>query len=76
MSDEQPNGRVTTKQVYDLLSAHRTEWRAEFEKLGVKVDLIRSRQYRLDGALSMLKWLGPAGVGAVLVGLLKMGGFV
>ncbi len=72
MSDEQaPNGRVTTRQVYELGDRSRIEWRVEFEKLNTKVDAIKGRQDRIDGALGMLKWLGPTGVIAVIAGLLR-----
>jgi hypothetical protein len=45
--------------------------------LDSKVDEIKSRQDRLEGefrgAVGMLKWLGPTGVVAIVVGLLRMG---
>lgn len=74
MSPEQPNGRITTKQVYDLVGELRTEVMGELQGLRQEVHDNTRRQDRMDGALAMLKWLGPAGLGAVILGLLKIGG--
>lgn len=40
----------------------------------VKITAQGSRIDRIEGGLGVIRWLGPAGVGAVLLGLLTMAG--
>lgn len=69
---EQPNGRVTLKQVYDLVAEARADFKSDIRLVSDKVDLIVVKQARIDGGLSIVKWIGPAGVAAVLLGTLHL----
>jgi hypothetical protein len=46
------------------------------DRVDLKVDVATSRLDRLEGALGTVKWLGPAGVAAVVVGIAKSMGLI
>lgn len=45
---------------------------ARFTGLENRIDRVESRQDRNDGRLDMVKWLGPTGLAALLIGVLVM----
>lgn len=71
--DEQ---RATLQNVYDRLESRldRIEDRivARLEALETDVRANRSRLDKIEGGMLFVRWLGPAGVGAVLLGLLAL----
>lgn len=46
------------------------------EKVDERINGVVSRLDRIEGAIGVVRWLGPAGVGAVFLGLLSMAGAV
>lgn len=81
-----PNGRVTTADVYAAVDRTETRLTARLEAIEgkldsrlkdteTKVDQVASRLDRLEGtlggSLGMVKWLGPAGVAALVIGLAR-----
>lgn len=65
---------IGIRDVYEEVRATRTEINTRFSGLESRIDRVESRQDRNDGRLDMLKWLGPTGVLALVVGLLYMSG--
>jgi hypothetical protein len=55
--------------IEDKLDARMNTLDAKVGLLDIKVDGVAARQDRLEGGLSMIRWLGPAGVGALVAGL-------
>lgn len=45
---------------------------ARLTRVETDVKYIGSRLDRMEGGLGLVKWLGPAGVGAVLLGLISL----
>lgn len=66
--------RVTIRDVYDLVEKVRVEMGQRIDTTDTKVDAMGSRLDRMDGALGMVKWLGPSGVVLLIVGVLKASG--
>lgn len=48
---------------------------ARMDRTDGKVDGLQTRMDRIEGAVSMVKWLGPTGLAAVIGGLLALAGF-
>jgi hypothetical protein len=45
-----------------------------FDRFDIKVDAVTARVDRLEGGIQFVKWLGPAGVAALIWGLLNSQG--
>lgn len=86
MSEENSNV-IGVKTVYDAVL--RLEGKVDglegrfaerVEKIDTRVDAVMLRQERfegrLEGSLGMVKWLGPAGVVAVIFGVAKTAGLL
>lgn len=62
----------------DKLDKYRDATALKFDTLDAKVDVIKSEQDvlkgELRGSVGMVKWLGPAGITALIAGLLKATG--
>lgn len=75
MTDETPphrNGTVSIRDVYEIVSRLETKVDARLAAVDDKVDSALSRLDRLEGGIGLIKWLGPAGVGSVLLGLIAL----
>ena len=50
------------------------------DRVDVKVDLTTARidrlEGKLEGSLGLVKWLGPAGIGALIYGVLTSQGYI
>jgi hypothetical protein len=66
---------VGIRDVYDIVSRLETKVDSRLSELDSKVDAVTSRMDRLEGGLSMLRWLGPLGVVALFYGIGKAAGF-
>lgn len=78
MSDVPVNGSsnlIGIKDVFEAINRLDGKVEARLTQLETKVDLVSSRQDRLDGALSLVKWLGPAGLVGLIYGLGKAAGY-
>lgn len=49
---------------------------AQIEKVDVKVSAATARLSQIEGAVSVIKWIGPAGVAALLFGVAKTVGII
>jgi hypothetical protein len=67
---------TTNNDLYDRLDRIEDKLDLRLNTLDAKVDLVASRIDRMEGALGMLKWLGPTGVAAVGYALLKGAGYL
>lgn len=63
---------VTTRDVYEIVARLETKLDTRLNRLERNDDALQSRLDRLEGGIALIKWLGPAGVGAVLLGLLSL----
>lgn len=78
MSDVPANGNsnlIGIKDVFEAINRLDGKVDARLQQLETKVDQVSSRQDRLDGALSLVKWLGPAGVIGLIYGIGKAAGY-
>ena len=66
--------RVTLRDVYDLVGRLENKLDRRLDNLDRDVDNLASRVDRMEGALGLVKWLGPAGVAALVIGLLTVYG--
>ena len=72
--DAQPKEHVTIRDVYDLVGELRVEMGKRIDATDSALDGVRSRLDRLEGAIGMVRWLGPSGVVLLIVGVLKASG--
>lgn len=72
------DARVTTTnaEIYARLDRIEDKLDRRLDVTDIKVDLVAARLDKMEGALSMLKWLGPTGVVAVIGALLKSTGYI
>ena len=75
VSNGAPSNILGLKDVYEAILRVEAKNDQRFNALESKVDLVSSRQDRLDGALSLVKWLGPAGVMGLIYGIGKAAGY-
>ena len=75
MTGESP-ARPTNGDIFQRLDRIEDKLDQRLESLDVKVDGAISRLDRLEGGLSLVKWIGPAGVAGVLIGFAKVQGWV
>lgn len=86
-----PSGRVTTADVYAVVERVESRLVSRIDALDAriaahmllqdaKVDAIDTRldrlEGRLQGSLEMVKWLGPVGLAAIAIGLIRGLGLV
>ena len=69
-----PSNIIGIRDVYDAVNSLRNEQAARFTGLETRIDRVESRQDRNDGRIDMVKWLGPSGLAALLLGILVMTG--
>lgn len=69
-------GQITNRDLDGRLDRIEDKLDTRMTVLDSKVDLVASRMDKLEGALGMLKWLGPTGVAAVGYALLKGAGYL
>lgn len=66
--------RVTIRDVYELIDLRLGKLEAKLDRrldnLDREVDLLGARVDRIEGAVGLIKWIGPAGMAAVALGLL------
>jgi len=77
---------IGVRDVYDLVTGIDAKLDAKFtaleskvdsrlDKTDDKVDHLNSRIDRFDGAISVIKWLGPAGVVGIIFGVGRAAGY-
>lgn len=77
MNGDGPSSNVVgVRDVYDIVSRLETKLDDRLMAIDAKVDLVTGRIDRLEGGLSMLKWLGPTGLAALAYGLAKAAGLL
>jgi len=68
--------RPTNADIFDRLDRIEDKLDLRLNVVDAKVDAVTSRmdrfEGRLEGTLGLVRWLGPAGVGAVLLGLVAL----
>ena len=74
MSEGTGSNVIGIRDVYDAVKDMRTEMGSRFSALENRIDRVEQRQDRNDGRLDMVKWLGPAGIAALILGVLVMTG--
>ena len=70
MTTDQPHERVTLQDVYAIVERLEGKLDRRLDNLDRDVDNLASRMDRLEGAMGLVKWLGPAGLAAVILGIL------
>ncbi len=81
MSDTDKTSNVVgVRDVYDIVARLETKIDSRFSDIDAKVDSLSSRvdrlEGRLEGSIGVIKWLGPAGVVALIYGIAKAQGIV
>lgn len=83
MTDHVDHRRPSNGDIYgrldrieDLLTARLDRIDSKVDAVDVKVDGATSRLDKMEGALTFVKWLGPAGIAALVYGLLTAQGFI
>lgn len=66
----------TIRDVYELVDEATTKIGNRLDKQDDRLDGAVSRLDRIEGAVNVIKWLGPVGLAALLYGVLKGGGFM
>ena len=66
---------IGIKDVFEAINRLEGKVDSRLNALEAKVDQVSARQDRLDGALSLVKWLGPAGIVGLLYGIGKAAGY-
>lgn len=49
---------------------------AKIEKVDGKVESTNYRLAQIEGGMSLIKWLGPTSIAAIVIGLAKAGGLI
>lgn len=70
-----PSNLIGIRDVFEAVARLEGKVDSRLKSLEDKVDLVSSRQDKLDGALSLVKWLGPAGVIGLIYGIGKAAGY-
>lgn len=68
--------RVTQRDILDAVNRLEDKVTDRLNQQDARLDQTVSRLDRIEGAVGMVKWLGPAGVVALIIGLLTMAGYV
>lgn len=68
--------RPSNQDIYIRLDRIEDKLDRRLNSLDDKVDQLTSRMDRQDGALGMLKWLGPTGIAALILALLQSAGVI
>jgi hypothetical protein len=74
---ENDNGNIIgIRDVYNAVIRLDGKWDEKFEVVTSRIDRVESRQDRNDGRLDTVKWLGPTGIAALVLGFLVMSGVI
>ena len=77
MTDTDREGNaIGIKSVYDAVVRLDGKLEARVGTIETRIDRIEGRMDRNDGRLDMVKWLGPAGVAALIWGVARSIGLV
>ena len=66
---------IGIKDVFEAVNRLEGKVDTRLNQLEGKVDTIASRQDRLEGGLSLVKWLGPTGLVALVYAIGKAAGY-
>jgi hypothetical protein len=76
MSGEGGDNIIGVRTVYDAVLRLEGKFDAHKQSVEAEVDVLRADQTylkgKIDGWMGMVKWLGPTGVAALILGLLTM----
>ena len=75
-ANEYPARPSTYGDLFDRLDRIEDKLDRRLDAVDRKVEGVTSRLDRMEGALSMLRWLGPTGVVAVIAALAQSMGFI
>jgi len=70
----EPSPRYSNGDLYARLDRIEDKLDRRLNTLDDKVDQIKSRVDRIEGGVMMIRWLGPAGTAALIIGLLWIAG--
>jgi hypothetical protein len=76
MAESEGGNIIGIRDVYNAVIRLDGKWDEKFEVVAARIDRVESRQDRNDGRLDMVKWLGPTGIAALILGLLVMSGVI
>ena len=76
MSDMPDGPPVRNSDIQSQLNRIEDKIDRRLTELEVKVDAATSRLDRMEGGLSMLRWLGPTGVIAVIIAVAQSSGLI
>jgi hypothetical protein len=74
VSNGAPSNIIGIRDVLDAVNRLEGKMDSRLDVLDAKVDQVSSRQDRIEGVLSVVKWLGPVGVVALVYGIGKASG--
>lgn len=75
-NDQYPNRPSTYGDLFDRLDRIEDKLDRRLDSVDRKVEGVTSRLDRMEGALGMLRWLGPTGVVAVIFALAQSVGLI
>lgn len=65
-----PHERVTLQDVYSIIERLEAKLDRRLDNLDREVDNLAARVDRIEGGMALVRWLGPAGVAALILGML------
>ena len=74
MSEGNGSNIIGIRDVFEAVARLEGKVDTRLNALDAKVDEVASRQDRLEGGLSLVKWLGPAGLVGLVYGIGKASG--
>lgn len=60
----------TLRDIYEAVDGLRDDVNQRLDKTDDRLDGALSRLDRIEGAMALVKWLGPAGVAGIILGLI------
>jgi hypothetical protein len=76
MSEDSNGNFIGVKAVYDAVLRLEGKVDGQSARLDTEIDAVKSRmdrlEGRLEGAMGLVKWLGPTSIVALVIGIAKM----
>lgn len=80
MSENDLSNVIGVRTVYDAVLRLEGKFDAQNQRIDSELDAVKGRmdrlEGRLEGSLQVIKWLGPTGLAALILGILVMVGVI
>ena len=80
MSENDTSNVIGVRTVYDAVLRLEGKVEAQTTRFDAEIDIVKTEQTylrgKIDGSLGMVKWLGPAGLVAAILGAAKSAGLI